>query len=103
MKQLSATADVDTTVAMLQPGRDQQIIRKHDRFVRATVPVSILQNKNFVVGRLTGLELRMNRAACHPQAALGVESHLDRLNQAVVFGTEELRFKTASQLARRQF
>src|SRR5438477_11337336 len=103
MEQLSAAADVETTIAMLQPGRDQQTISKNGRFLRAPVPISIFQNKNFVVRRLTRLELRINRAARHPQAALRIESHLNRLDHSIRFRSKELRFKTVSQFERRQF
>ena len=69
----------------------------------AAIVVAIFEHQHFVVGRLTRFELRVNRAADHPQSPLGIEAHLNRLDDAVRFRREKVHLETIRDLKGGEF
>ena len=81
VEQLSALADIDAAVTRLDSGGDEQVVGEHGRLVRLPIVVGVIKNDHLVRRHLAGKDLRINLRTGHPQPALGIEVHLDRLGQ----------------------
>src|SRR5689334_17495713 len=96
-------ADVSAAMSYFNAGWDHKPVREDRGLIANAVMIGVLQDQNLIVGRLAGLELRVDSTADHPNPAPGIKAHLDRLLHAVLFRSEELHLKTISHLKRSEF
>src|SRR5262249_21153150 len=80
--------DVCPAVTRLDTCGNQQPVGEDGGLVRLAVAVGIFEDNDLVVGNLPRLDLRVDLAGGDPQAALGVEVHLNRLGEERVGGEE---------------
>src|SRR5258705_456596 len=85
VQQLRTATDIKAAIPMFKAGWDEQAIRENGGFIGAATSSCILKDNNLVIRLLSWLQLGINRAARDPEAALRVETHLDRLGQAFDF------------------
>ena len=100
---LGAASNVDATMPPFDAAGDHQAVGKNRRTVRPSVAIAILQHDHFVLGWLPGTDLRVHRAAHHPQAAIGIEANLNRLHHALAFRRKERDVESSCHTERRAF
>ena len=86
-----------------EAGGNHESLGKDGGLVRATVPVSVFQNKDFVLRVLSGLNLGIDGAPDHPQSAAGIKADLNGLDDPVGFGGKKTGRKSFGQSERCQF
>src|SRR6185437_2962609 len=73
-----AIGDVAAAVAGADRRGDEQAVREDGGLVRLAVVVGVFEDDDLVVGFFAGFDLRVDFTGGDPEAALGVEVHLDR-------------------------
>src|SRR5439155_22200713 len=103
VQQLGALGDVRAAITQFDASGNHQTVRENSRFVAAPVAIGVFEDEYFVVWHLAGFNLRIDRAADHPQPPARVEAHLDRFDYAVFLRCEKVDRKTISDVERGQF
>ncbi len=84
-------------------GGNHQAVGEDSRLVTAAVAIGVFEDENLVVRFLARFDLRVDGAADDPEAAAGVESHLDRFDDSVGFGSEEVDLESIGDRERGEF
>ena len=65
-------------------------------FVGFAIAVGVFENHDFIIGLLTGIDVRIRRRAGNPHAAFGIPTHLDGTRDLgeLFFAGKEVDFKT---------
>ncbi len=90
--------NVSAAVAQLDARRNHQSVCEDRGLAAASIAGRIFENQDFVVGHLPWFKLRIHRAADDPESPPGIESHLDRLHNAVPFRRKEIHLETVRHL-----
>ena len=85
-KQISTLGHIDAAVAGLQAGRYEEVLSEEGNFIGASLPGSVLEDNNFIGGRLAGFDLGVDRRAGDPQPSAGVKIHMDRFIEQRILG-----------------
>ena len=89
MKEIGRTVDdIAAAVAGVDAGRDEQFVGEDGDFVGLADAFGVFEDDDFIILVVARFELRIGFAARDPEAALGVEVHLDRLGEQRIGGVK---------------
>ena len=102
-KQFGALTNVNSSVAQFDARRNKKALSEDGGFVGLAITIGVFEDNDLVVRHLARLDLRIDRAADHPEAAARIKPHLNRLDDSVQFRSEEVRGKSVENAERGQF
>ena len=99
-EQVGAFANVNPAGTEREPGRHVETTGKDGRLVGFPVAIGVLENKELVVRFLAGGELGRGQRRQHPEPALLIPVHGDRVGDAERFVGEEAGFEILVEFER---